>query len=390
MMRCPSVWRGAVFGLVSASLISCGQDTVAGKTTTTSNGGGGIVAVGPDGRPLPGCVAYAARSWDPVAGKPGIIDTLHGDSTGTIALPLDTYAFVEVQNGDRNLGAWAKRIQVREGSTRIISLDTFLRLQGRWADRSSISDGSLFLDSTFRSVPLQTDGTFDFEKVPTGSYALILRSDTGRMRPMGNALLGKGEVRYTGSGNILLNGDTTGSPLWIDDFESGGIWPMLRSSYPAASPWFVWAVQADLTLPGSVDPDSLLRAIGPDSTRSGKSFHSRFTPTDSYEQVAAGLTNLEIDLRARSQVCFSYRADGPLQVEFQRDSVSGVRPTLTTTLPSKTQWSDTCAATSAFVRNSDTPDSLATWDSFAKRVLVIQFSTSSPATFLDLDDIRLR
>jgi len=165
---------------------------------------------------------------------------------------------------------------------------------------------------------------------------------------------------------------------------------MLRSSYPAVSPWFVWAVDADLILPGSAEPDSIQRAIGPDSTRSGKVFHARFAPTGSNAQVAVGITNLEIDLRARGEVCFAYRADGPVQVEFQRDSVSGVRPSLSATLPPASQWNDTCASTSDFVPGTDTPDSLATWNAFARRVLVIQFSASSPATFLDLDDIRLR
>jgi hypothetical protein len=361
----------------------------AGKTTTTTNGGG-ILVLGPDGQPLANCVAYAARSWDTVDGKPGIVDTLHGDSMGTLRLSQDAYAFLEIQNGSRTLGAWAKRIRVHEGDLRTISLDSLRNIQGNWADRAGISDGRLFLDSTFRSTSLRYDGSFVFDKVPAGGYAIMLDPDTGSRRPMGAVRLGDGEIRYTGSGNIVLAGDTTGSPLWIDDFESGGIWPMLRSSYPAVSPWYVWAVQADLVLPGSTDPDSIFRAIGADSSRSGKFFHFRFTPTDVYAQVAVGVTNLEVDLRTRSQVCFSYRADAPLKVEFQRDSVSGLRPAISTTLPPQTRWVDTCAATSGFVPNSDTPDSLATWNAFAKRVLVIQFGASNPGTFLDLDDIRLR
>jgi len=383
-------WPIVLLGVAASLLASCGLDSVAGKTTTTSNGGGKLVAVGPDGIPLAGCVVYAARSWDPLDGQPGIVDTLHGDSAGTVALSQDTYAFLEIQDGSRTLGAWEKRILLREGSFRSIALDTLRRLQGRWADRAGISGGRLFLDSTFRSTALRDDGSFDFEKVPTGGYSLVLDPDTGSLRPMGGARLGPGVVRYTGSGNILLAGDSTGSPLWVDDFESGSIFPMLHTSYLAVSPWFVWWIQANMTVPGSVEPDSIGRAIGPDSTRPGRAFHARFTTSDSYGQVAVGITNLEIDLRARGQVCFSYRADAPLKVEFQRDSVSGVRPTLSSILPAELQWVDTCAATSGLVPNSDTPDSLATWNVFARRVLVMQFSTSSPATFLDLDDIRLR
>ena len=383
-------WRVALLAVAAGFLVSCGYDTVAGKTTTTTNGGGTIVAVGPDGSPLSGAVAYAARSWDTLAGTPGIVDTLHGDSTGAIALARDAYAFLEIRDSSLNLGAWVKLVVVRDGNTRTIRLDTLRCLKGRWADRASVAQGRLFLDSTFRSESLPDDGSFEFDKVPAGDYALELDPDSGSLRPMGDARLGDGDVRYVGSGNILLEGDTTGSPLWIDNFESGGIWPMIRSSYPSVSPWFVWSVQADLILPGSVEPASILRAIGPDSSRPGRVFHTRFTPTGSNAQVAAGITNLEIDLRARGEVCFSYRADGPVQVEFQRDSISGVRPSLSATLPPASQWNDTCASTSDFVPGTDTPDSLATWNAFARRVLVIQFSTYGAATFLDLDDIRLR
>jgi len=383
-------WAVPLLVFASGFLTSCGYDTVAGKTTTTSNGGGIIVAVGPDGRPLAGSVAYAARSWDTLTGTPGVVDTLHGDSTGTIVLAQVAYAFLEIRDSSLNLGAWAKLVLVREGNTRTIHLDTLRCLKGRWADRATVAAGRLFLDSAFRSTSLPVDGSFEFDKVPPGDYALELALETGSPRPMGDAHLGDDGVRYVGSGNILLDGDTTGSPLWIDDFESGGIWPMLRASDPSVSPWFVWSVQADWILPGSADPDSIARAIGPDSTRPGRAFHARFTPTGSNEQVAVGITNMEMDLSARGEVCFAYRADGPVQVALQRDSISGVRPTLSANLPSTSQWNDTCAATSDFAPGSDTPDSLATWDAFARRVLVIQFSVSGPATFMDLDDIRLR
>jgi len=385
-----TAWRAAFLAVAAGSLVSCGYDTVAGKTTTTSNGGGTLVAVGPDGHPLPGVVAFAARSWDTLAGTPGIVDTLHGDSTGTMVLGQEAYAFLEVRDSSLNLGAWAKVVVVRDGNTRTIRLDTLRCIKGVWADRASVARGRLFLDSTFHSASLPDDGSFVFNDVPAGVYALELAPDTGSLRPMGEADLGEGDVRYIGSGNILLGGDTTGSPLWIDNFESGGVWPMLRASYPAVSPWFVWSVAADLILPGSVDPDSIPRAIGPDSTRPGRALHLRFTPTASNGQVAAGITNMELDLEARSEVCLSYRADSPLKIEFQRDSVSGVRPTLSTTLPAAPSWTDTCASISGFAPDSDTPDSLSTWNAFARRVLVIQFSAYSPGTFLDLDDIRLR
>ena len=59
-LRAPST--ALLAALCASGLLSaCGSDSVAGKTTTTGNGGG-IVALGPDGRPLAGCLALTARN----------------------------------------------------------------------------------------------------------------------------------------------------------------------------------------------------------------------------------------------------------------------------------------------------------------------------------------
>lgn len=389
-MNRPSILRIALLAPCVWLLVSCGEDSVAGKTTTTSNGGD-LVALGPDGRPMPGCVALAARSWDPETGTPGITDTLRGDAAGRIPLGQDHYAVIEIHDATRAWGASLRRVSVAEGGRRSVPLDSLRPLAGRWADRIGISKGRLFLDSSFRSAPLlAADGSFTFENVADGNYTLKLDADAQAIRSMGSVRLEGGEVRYTGSGNILLDGDTTLSPLWVDDFESGGVWPMLKSSLPGVSPWFVWWTETDMTLPVSADPESVLTAIGPDSTRAGRTFHARFATAGNNALIAVGVTNMELDLRSRSQVCLSYRTDSPLRIEFQRDSVGGVRPTIWTILPSAATWRDTCASTAGFAPTSDTPDSLATWNGFAKRVLVIQFLASTGATHLDLDDIRMR
>lgn len=370
--------------------VACGNETMAGKTTTTSNGGD-LVAIGRDGKPLAGCRILAARSWDSAAGKPGIIDTLYGDSAGVIDLPNAPYAFVEIQNWGGTLGAWLKRVPDSLAERTPVILDSLKRLEGRWADRARVGASRLFLDSSFRSAALaSSDGSFDFGRVPQGVYALKLDADSKPVRPMGVVELRSNDLRYMGSGNIILAGDTSLSPLWIDDFESGTIWPMLKRSVPGVSPWFMWLQEADLILPATTDPDSIHRAIGFDSSRGGTVFHSRFTPTGTGTLVAAGITNMEVDLRARGEVCFGYRVDSPVSIEFQRDSVSGVRPYLSTSIPASSTWRDTCVSTSVFQAGPDTPDSLRTWDSFAKRVLVLQFVATSGATHLDLDDIRLR
>jgi hypothetical protein len=388
MIRRLSAMCGVLIAM--ASLIGCGSDSVAGKTTTTGNGGG-LVALGPDGSALTGCVVLAARSWDPVHGLPGTVDTLRSSASGNIPLPQETYAFLEIQDSERTLGAWTKSVFVPEGSHRTIVLDTMRPIAGRWADRAGIASGRLFLDSSFRSTTLpNADGSFTFGKVPTGDYAMVLDADAKPLRPMGSVHLEARDVRYRGSGNILLTGDTTGSPLWIDDFESGSVLPLLHRSVPTASAWYVWASLATMTLPNLSQSDSILQAIGPDSTRPGRSFHSRFVTQDPYAWVALGIVGMEIDLSARSQLCFSYRSDTLLKIQFQRDSVGAVRPTLSSTIPSARQWRDVCVATSGFVPNSDTPDSLKVWGAFGRRVLVLEFQTPSGGTFLDIDDIRLR
>jgi len=381
----------ALFAGTAGFLSACGDAPLAGKTTTTSNGGGVVAVVGADGRFLAGCRVLAARSWDSLRGMPGVVDTLHSDSAGMIALPEDTYAFLEIQDSGHILGAWLKHISVPEGSLRTITLDTLRTLQGQWADRAAIVQGRLFLDSSSRSLSLRNaDGSFSFGKIPIGDYALMLDADAKALRPMGAVHLEAHDGRYTGSGNIVVAGDTTGSPLWIDDFESVSIFPLLHRSVPSVSPWYVWASLATMTLPVSSRPDSLLQAIGPDSSRPGRCFHSRFVTQDPYAWVALGITGMEIDLSARSQLCFSYRTDTLLKIEFQRDSVGSARPTLSSTLPSSRQWRNVCVATNGFIPDSDTPDSLKVWSAFGKRVLVLEFQTPSGGTFLDIDDIRLR
>jgi len=389
--RRSSILHGALATLFAGLFAACGGgESLAGKTTTTTNGGD-LVALGPDGRPLPGCVALAARSWNPATGTPGVVDTLHGDSTGVVRLGEGNYAFVEIRDSAGNLGARIAGLRLSDRNPRHVGLDTLRLLQGRWADRAGIAKGRLFLDSSFQTASLLVeDGSFTFEKVPSGDYRLALDADAKPVRPMGTVRLGSGAVRYTGSGNVVLTGDTTRSPLWIDDFESGSVWPSLKTSLPGVSPWYMWWTETDMTLPFSADPDSVLTAIGSDSTRPGRTFHARFTTTGTNALIAAGITNMELDLRGRSQVCLAYRTDSPLRIEFQRDSVSGIRPTLMSSLPPAPQWRDTCASISDFLPTSDTPDSLKTWSGFGKRVLVIQFVASTGATHLDLDDIRMR
>ena len=79
-----------------------------------------------------------------------------------------------------------------------------------------------------------------------------------------------------------------------------------------------------------------------------------------------------------------------MKLQFQRDSVGGVRPTMSSQVGSSADWRDACLTLASFVPEPDTPDSLRTWSSFGKRVLVIEFQVPAGGTFLDLDDIFLR
>lgn len=390
-MKCLRPWiTAALLPLLTGLVSSCADNRVSGTTTTTSNGGG-VVALGPDGKPLSDCIALAARTWNPVTGKPGLVDTLRSTADGIFLIEEGSYAFLEIHNPNRTLGAWFAPAYPLGDSLQSLQLDTLRNVRGRWPDHAGVIKGRMLLDSSFQTAALgPTDGSFSFDNVPMGRFKLLL--DTGATAPhaMGTLQLQRRDVRYQGSGNILIYGDTTGSPLWIDDFETGDIWPLLKTTVPRLSPWYMWWTETDMVRPTSNVPDSIRGAIGPDSNRTGKSIHARFTTTGPSGQVAIGITNMEIDLRDRSLVCFAYRADAPLRIEFQRDSLPGIRPTLSSTLPLASAWRDTCAMIADFTAGSDTPDSLKAWSDFARRVLVIQFSTSAGATYLDLDDIRLR
>lgn len=391
-MNAQALTTAGVAALLGAFLAACGSDSVAGKTTTTTNGGD-LVALGPDGTPLSGCVALAARSWDTTLSQPGQLDTLRGDSVGRISLGGEAYAFVEIRDASGALGARVLLPRVEDGFRQSVSLDSLRDLSGVWADRAGIANGSLVLDSSLVSAAtLGPDGAFTFRSVAPGSYGLLLRETVRPARPFGEVHLGTGSrgVRYTGSGNVVLTGDTTGSPFWIDDFEPGGLRPLLRSAQPDASPWFVWWTWANMVRPATSSPEDILSAIVPDTSRGGSSFQARFATTGPNAWVALGVTNLHLDLGARREVCLGYRSDSPMVVEFQRDSIAGQRPTFWDTLPRAAQWRDTCAALSNFSPGPGTPDSLGTWSAFGRRVLVIQFLATTGATHLDLDDLRLR
>lgn len=388
MIRAGS-WVGMLAAF--ASLFGgCGSDPIAGKTTTTTNGGG-VVAVSLDGHPIAGVVVFAARSWDPVTGTWGEVDTLRGDSAGHVLLPVDRYAFLELRDRANVLGAWAKGVIVSDGATRVWVLDTLRSVRGRWADRAGVGPGRLFLDSSFRSVALDdSGGRFDFGAIPVGSYEMLLAPQGQPRRFMGVVQLESTDRRYLGSGNILLDHDTTGSPLWIEDFESDPPGVLLRRSFPQVAGWYVWSTLMTVSQPSSSSDSSMHKAIGPDSLRPTNAYHSRFVATDPFATIGLGLTRLHFDVSARELFCFQYRSDTTVTVQFQRDSVGGVRPSTSATLSSSLVWRDACVATSSFVPGADTPDSLKTWTAFGRSILTLEFHVPAGGTFLDLDDIRMR
>jgi hypothetical protein len=388
MIRRLTVACGVLLAL--AGLSGCGNDSVAGKTTTTGNGGG-LVALGPDGQALSGCVVLAARSWDPVRGVPGIVDTVRGDAAGILRLPQETYAFLEIQDSGRTLGAWAKRVLIPEGSRRTMRLDTMRSIEGSWADRAGIVEGRIYLDSSFRSAPLRNaDGRFSFGRMPSGDYSVKLDADAKALRSMGMLQIVLDDVRYVGAGNIVVAGDMTGSPLLLDDFESGSNLSRLHDAYPDVSPWYMWWTEVEMFEPLSSRGDSMSLAIRSDASRPGRSFHSRFKALQSWSWLAVGIAGLRMDMANRSQLCFSYRCDTAFKVQLQRDSVGTVRPALFASIPSSVNWRDLCLETTSLVAEPGTPDSLSTWASFGKRVLTLEFHVPGGGSYLELDDIFLR
>jgi len=374
--------------LAVAGLVGCGTDSVAGKTTTTGNGGG-LVAMGPDGRPASGCLVLAARSWDPVRGAPGTVDTLRSDSDGRVELPQEAYAFVEVRDETRGLGAWMRRVSVSEGSFERLSLDTLRGVRGRWSSGGVAAEGRMYLDSSFQSSALGSDGGFAFAQVPAGTWALRQSSGIGPSRELGALRVDSGKARSLGDGSVTVLVDSTAAPQWIDDFEAGSNIPRLHGSLPSVSPWYMWWVETNMTLPSSNDESSIVKAIGTDEARAGRSFHARFAPQGTSSWVALGLTGLELDWSGREGLCFGYRSDTVLKIQLQRDSVGAVRPTVSAWVPVSRAWRDVCVPFAAFVPNGDVPDSLKTWASFGKRILVVEFQTAG-GTSLDLDDILVR
>lgn len=385
------------FGSAAGTLASfamllgaCGGDSVAGKTTTTTNGGG-VAAYAPDGSPIAGALVLAARSWDPERGTWGEVDTLRTDLGGKALLPSERYAFLEIRDVANSLGSWTKRLVVPEGTTRVLRLDTLRSLRGTWADRVGSGAGRLYLDSSFRSTALgDTSTAFDFGLVPPGRYDLMLTTPVHGRRFMGSAILDSSGPRYLGSGNIVLAGDTTGSPLWIEDFESDSTGPLLRRSLPQVAGWYMWSTLMEVSQPTSSSDSAMRVAIGPDSLRSTSAYHSRFVATSPDAWIGFGLTRLHLDVGERSRFCFRYRCDTTVTVQFQRDSLGGARPATSAAFPPTSQWLDACVSTSSFVPSPETPDSLKSWSDFGRSILTLEFHVPAGGTFLDLDDIRMR
>lgn len=376
----------ALAGLPVLALLlgGCGMDPVAGKTTTTGNGGG-LVAMGPDGSPAAGCLVLAARSWDPVGGVPGAVDTLRVDKTGFVRLPAESYAFVEVRDEVRSLGAWVRRVSLAGDERKLLALDTLRAVRGNWGGAGG---GRVYLDSSFQSSAVASDGSFAFPQVPAGRWALRGDED-GSPQALGTLSVAAGTAGCGGCGEVSVALDPTAAPQWIEDFEAGSNLPRLYASWPGVSPWYLWWVQATMVLPASNDGDSILKAIGPDSVRAGKVFHGRFKPASPYAWIALGLTSLELDWSARQSLCFGYRSDTALKIQVQRDSVGTLRPAASAWVPASKTWRDVCVPFSGFVPDADVPDSLATWPVFGKRIRTLEFH--SPAgTYLDLDDILVR
>lgn len=389
-MRARSGSALGALAALAALFAACGGDSVAGKTTTTTNGGG-VAAFASNGRPIAGALVLAARSWDPDRGTWGVVDTMRTDSAGFASLPVERYAFLEIRERTHALGAWSRRIVVPEGSTRVWILDSLRPLRGTWADRAGSAPGRLYLDSSFRSTDLNETGTsFDFGTVPVGTYELVLSTTDRGPRSMGSVSREPGAVRYLGSGNIVLDGDTTGSPLWIEDFESDYTGPLLRRSVPQVAGWYMWSNLMTVTLPTSSDDSDMRKAIGPDSLRPSGAYHSRFEASSPDASIGFGLTRLHMDLSGRSRFCFGYRSDTTVTVQFQRDSIGATRPATSTTLSPSSQWRDVCVATSDFVPNPVTPDSLKAWTEFGKSILTLEFHVPAGGTYFDLDDVHMR
>lgn len=374
----------ALLPMLAALLAGCGTDAVSGKTTTTGNGGG-LVALGPDGRPAAGCLVLAARSWDPERGVPGPVDTLRGDATGFVRLPVGQYAFVEVRDEVRSLGAWVRRVSLAEDQRQGLTLDSLRAVRGRW---SGAGGGRIYLDSSFQVSPVAEDGGFALRQVPRGAWALR-RDQAGATRGVGRLEMGAKEPSCNGCDSLTVSLEPGLGPQWIDDFEAGSNLPRLQASLPGVSPWYLWWIETDMILPASNDEGAIVQAIGPDSVRAGKVFHGRFAPRSPYARIALGLTGLRQDWSARESLCFGYRSDTALKAQLQRDSVGAVRPAMSAWVPASRGWRDVCVPFASFVPNADVPDSLRTWATFGRKVLTIEFQSPS-GTYLDLDDILVR
>lgn len=382
MIRRLAVACGVLLAL--AGLSGCGNDSVAGKTTTTGNGGG-LVAVGPDGQALAGCLVLAARSWDPVHGVPGVVDTLRSDADGLVRLPLESYAFVEMRDERRSLGAWKRRVSFAQDQRQVLRLDSLHAIRGRWKDASG---GRMGIDSSFQASGIGTDGGFSFTQVPKGNW-MLRRWKDGMANAVGVLRVSAADVGCDGCGNVSVAMDTSLAPLWIDDFETGSNLPRLHASVPSVSPWFLWWVETDMILPDSNDGASISKAIRADSVRAGNSFHGRFAPRSSDAWIALGLTGLQLDWSGRQELCFGYRSDTALKIQLHRDSVGSLRPTMTAWAPASRTWRDACLPLVAFAPEANVPDSLRAWTAFGRRILGFEFQ-SPGGTYLDLDDVLVR
>lgn len=360
--------------LLALALASCGDDRVAGKTTTTGNG---LIPVDGTGSVVLGAWARASSGWDTLLRAPTDTVELRQSADGTILLDDRLWAFVEVLSPDGSTSALVRRPGPESRMRVGLGRPTDLSLT--WVDHDQYPGARAVVESSFVASPVGPSGTFALRGATGAESRLLLVAADRRT-------LAGGEIRdgriVSSSLNFLAGGSP--QPLWIDDFEGGGL-SRLGRSWPGTSGWRSFFRAARPTNPpsaGSLAP--AIAASGPDGSLA---LSFSFSIDSASGWATAQLAFPAMDLRARGRFCLEFRSQGRVKVEFLRSTTQGASG-FAATIPASAAWKDTCLAIRSFAPANANPPADSTWASFADSVGVLQVLALQGATSLGLDNLR--
>jgi len=366
-------------------LWGCGTD-YAGKTTTTTNG---LAVLNRQGQPVANARIILVHQWSDHDSY--LADTVHTDSLGILAFPpqfIQSLAFVLVDDPERGLGSLIRNSvlqQIPEQQMTQIWLDTLLPMEIRLSGHSDIP---FYLDSSLYSGVLDSQGFALLPAIPMGYHDLWIIEDQNEFIK-GRLAVHEDSIIWNSwnLGDLAVEAQTPVQEiLWIENFEDGDVWPIPATNEDQGR-WrlFIRAGQW-------VEPDSAQHfenALIWNRQRNSRQLSLRYIADSNISWAVAQISPVYWDISSADSLCFWYRTDGRVKIEWLRQYISEPDWGAYQWIPANSSGADICLDLNRNTYNSAVPDSLKSWDKYSTWVVQFQFLLNHQGSYLELDDIRL-